>query len=698
MFTKKQCFILLVLLVFQNIFAQEHESKNIDSIQKLILKEVVISPLHINKSALNTPASIGILSQKDLLQNNTTDISTVINTIPGVYMQSSNITTNRITIRGIGARTTYGTNKIRAFYGSIPLTSGNSETIIDDIDIENIGQIEIIKGPLSSVYGAGLGGAILVSPLLSKHKGQSASINTVHGSFGLLKNTINYSLNKEKASINISYNKLKSDGWRENSTYNREGITIGGQLFKKQNSQLTYFSNYTYLKAFIPSSINKETYEKSPQSGAVTWVAAKGYKEYKSTLGGLAYDFKINDAITNSTSVFVNYKDSNEPRPFDVLRQYTFATGARTQFSGTFKIKKTITHFISGIEYFTDNYTGNTFENLYKQNNGLGSLEGNQLTETEQKRNFYNIFSQIRTALTKKLEVQGGVNYNKSQFDLNNNDNTIYSSQKYSYEGIFSPQLSFLYKPRELHTLYVSASSGFSLPSTEETLDSNGTINPDIKPETGYNFEVGGKFYFFSKKLYAEFALYQMEIKNLLVAKRVGDDQYVGINAGKSLHQGIEIALKNNWKINTFLLLDSFVSASLGNYEFKEFVDNGNDFTGNKLTGVAANKVNAGLTLNTSLGIYLSADFQFVDEIPMNDANSAYSDAYKITNLKTGYTFEILPNLNTQFTVGVNNVANEKYASLILPNATAFGKATPRYYYPGLPINYYGSVSLHYLF
>ncbi len=696
MILKKYCFLLFVLFVFQNIEAQKKGSKTIDSLKTEKLKEVVISSLHINNSLLNTPASIGILSKKDLLQNNTTDITTVINTIPGVFMQSSNFTTSRISIRGIGARTTYGTNKIRAFYGSIPLTSGNSETVIDDIDLENLNQIEIIKGPLSSVYGAGLGGAILISPQLSNNGNQSAGISTVFGSFGLLKNSLNFGLDEKSGSLNISYHNLKTDGWRENSSYNREGITLAGELFRKENSKLTYFSNYTYLKAFIPSSISKEVFNTNPKAGAPTWVASKGYKEYKSVLGGLAYDFNINENLKNSTSVFINYKDSNEPRPFDILRQYTFATGARTQFSGNFKIGRVENQFIAGAEYFTDTYNGNTFQNLYQQNNGLGSLQGNQLTETDQKRHFYNIFSQLRTLLSDQLEIQAGLNYNKTRFDLNNYTENI--NEEYSYDGIFSPQISFLYKPNSLKTLYFSVSRGFSLPATEETLTSEGKINPDIKPENGYNFEVGGKFYFFNKRLYTEISLYRMEIKDLLVAKRVGDDQYVGANAGKTFHEGIEITLNHNWPINRFLALNSYLAGSIGNYKFKEFIDSGNDFSGNKLTGVAPQKINAGITLNTNIGVYFSTDYQFVGEIQLNDANTAYSDSYAILNLKTGYRFEILQGLTSHISAGVNNVTNEKYASLILPNAVPTGNSSPRYYYPGLPVNYYGAVSLNYLF
>ncbi|WP_125722295.1 TonB-dependent receptor [Flavobacterium ustbae] len=700
MIFKKNYLPLFAIIASLNIFAQQKETHNIDSTKTQKLQEVLISPLHINRDLQNSPASIGILSEKELLQNNTTDISNVINTISGVFMQSSNITTTRISIRGIGARTPYGTNKIRAFYGNIPLTSGNSETVIDDIDLQNINQLEVIKGPLSSIYGAGLGGAILISPQNFNKGNYQTEISSVFGSFGLLKNRVSFDLNEKKSSLNLGYHNLKTDGWRENSAYNREGITLSGELFRKENGKLTYFSNYTYLKAYIPSSINKTTFENNPQAGAPTWVASKGFKEYKSTLAGLAYDFKINDHLNSSASVFINYKDSNEPRPFDILRQYTFASGVRTQFSGDFKIGKINNQFISGIEYFADNYSGNTFENLYQQNNGNGSLEGDQLSATNQKRHFYNVFTQIRTLLSDRFEIQAGLNYNKTKFELENDFPASANTPKenYSYDGIFSPQISFLFKPNQIRTFYFSVSRGFSLPATEETLTSSGNINQNIKPETGYNFELGGKLHFFNKRLYTEIAVYRMEIKDLLVAKRIGDDQYEGVNAGKTFHEGIEISLKHNWAINSFFNLNSYVGASIGNYEFKDFVDNGNDFSGNKLTGVPANTASAGFNLNMNSGFYFAANFQFTDKIPMNDANSAYSDSYSLLNLKTGYEFEILSGLKAHFDAGINNVWNEKYASMILTNAVGVGNAQPRYYYPGLPINYYGIISLNYVF
>jgi iron complex outermembrane receptor protein len=61
----------------------------------------------------------------------------VLNKIPGINMQLLN--TNRISIRGIGARSQYGTSRIKAYFQNIPLTSGEGDTTIEDIDMETIG-------------------------------------------------------------------------------------------------------------------------------------------------------------------------------------------------------------------------------------------------------------------------------------------------------------------------------------------------------------------------------------------------------------------------------------------------------------------------------------------------------------------------------------------------------------------------------
>jgi len=189
-----------------------------------------------------------------------------------------------------------------------------------------------------------------------------------------------------------------------------------------------------------------------------------------------------------------------------------------------------------------------------------------------------------------------------------------------------------------------------------------------------------------------------MQIKDLLVAQRVGDDQYIGVNAGETLHEGIEALINYNWQISTDFAIQPYASASIGHYKFKEFLNNGIDYSGKDLTGVPNNKVNGGITVAIPHGLYLSGDYYYTDRLPLNDANSLYSGSYALFNAKAGWRHEILRGLTTHISAGVNNIGNTHYAAMVLVNATGVNGAAPRYYYPGLPVNYYGNVSLSYVF
>ena len=679
-----KCRILLILL-----YGSLHAGAQNDPPDAL--PDLTISNFHINDSLMRAPAAIGILSSEALTRNNQSDIGSAINLVPGVLMQSGAINTNRISIRGIGARTSFGTNKIRAFFGNIPLTSGDSETTIEDLNVEAIGKVEVIRGPLSSVYGAGLGGAILMSPL--RPGNSEVLLSTVYGSFGLAKTNLNLAFAGKTSSHNINYHKLESDGWRRNSSYDRDGFTVSGDLFRKGSRKLYYIAGFTKMKAYIPSSVTRESFENDPQAAAPTWLASQGFEQYESVIAALGYDFKL-FGLSNSTSIFINYKDSYEPRPFDILAQQTKGFGARTQFSGEFL--KDIGRFIFGAEFFQDGYGAETFENLYQENNNNGSLQGDQLSESSQDRSHYNLFGQFRISLFRRCSLQGGVNYNMTEFRIDNSlpERNI---QKYQYDNILAPQVSLLYEPSLVTTVYASASRGFSMPAIEETLNENGTVNPGIRPETGYNFEAGAKFYLMDRALFLQVSAFAMKIRDLLVARRVDDDQYVGANAGRTFHRGVEAEATYNVSLTPGTKLQLQFSGSAGRFSFEDFVDRDTDFSGNDLPGVPQVVGNAGFTISRA-GFYLLGDFRFVDSMWMNDGNSESSDAYRIVNMKSGYRFNMFHHMHGEVSTGVNNLFNEKYASMILPNATGFNGAQPRFFYPGLPLNFYFAFSFAYKF
>jgi iron complex outermembrane receptor protein len=101
-------------------------------------------------------------------------------------------------------------------------------------------------------------------------------------------------------------------------------------------------------------------------------------------------------------------------------------------------------------------------------------------------------------------------------------------------------------------------------------------------------------------------------------------------------------------------------------------------------------------TRHTS-GLFLNLHYQTVGRMPMRDDNSLFTDAYQLANLMAGYE-KSYKKLSISITSGIQNLFDTHYASMILINATAVGNQSPRYYYPGLPLNFKSSLGLKYSF
>ncbi|WP_445738701.1 TonB-dependent receptor family protein [Mariniflexile sp.] len=668
------------------------------SINPSELNEVIINANNIPQKLKKAITSSEIISTVDIERGNSVDIAPILNRTPGIFMQSGALNTNRITIRGIGSRNLYGTSKIRAYFQDIPLTSGNGETTIEDFELGSISRFEIIKGSGSSIYGAGLGGTIHLMPQSAYLNQNSAESDILFGSFGLIKGIVNVNHGTEKNSFRAIYSNTHSDGYRDNNDYNRQTFTINTNHFLNDKNDITFLGSYVDLKGFIPSSINENTYKNNPKEAAFTWAQSKGYEDTKRGVFGLSWNHQYNSNIKQTTSVFTSFKDAYEPRPFDVLTENTSAIGIRSRILGS--IKKL--NWTFGGELFKDNYKSRKFKNLYKEYPaGTGSVEGDKFFDLKEKRTYYNIFFETNYHISEKTMLSFGLNFNKTSYTLNDrfvtNDNPDQSGS-YEFKGIVSPKLGISYLFTDNISLYSNISHGFSPPSTTETLLPDGLINPDIKPETGWNFEIGTRSSFFNNRLQLNLALYRLDVRNLLVARRTGNDEFIGVNAGKTQHDGLEFAVNFQWLKKQTFTISTFTNYTLNNFVFKEFIDDTNNYSGNDLTGVPKNIFNAGIDFQSAFGVFGNINFQHVGSMPINDSNSLFSDSYNLSNLKFGFQRNINKKLNFKVYLGINNIFDEAYASQILINASGFGGTAPRYYYPGNPVNYYSGLQLSYSF
>lgn len=688
--------ILFFFLFFYGIVSVFSQVKK----DTIAIPEIILDASPIKNSLQNAASSVSVVSSAGINKTDGIILTPVLNTIAGVYMQQGNLNTNRITIRGIGARSQFGTNRVKAYFDGIPLSSGEGETVIEDIDVGAIEKIEIIKGPNSTSFGSALGGVIHLFSRETPSLESFGKVTTTFGSYGLLQQRLSGGYSDVNSNVYSSYSDLQSDGYRANSSYDRKAFNLHGKQKIAEKGNLSFIGIFTRLKAYIPSSLNEKDFINNPEKAAPTWAAAQGYESYDKFLIGVGYDHQFSDRWSLKSTVFSNFKEGYETRPFDILADRINSVGFRLNVNYKDRLFSFPFEMSFGTEMAAEKYKYSLFRNLYLSQPGQGSIEGNQFSAIEQKRNYGNYFLQMEVWLLKNLHLETGIALNTTKYSLDDvfKPNSATQNKGYTFGSIWSPRIGLSYKVGKGKNIYTSISKGFSVPSVAETLTPEGRINTDLKPETGWNYELGFKGNWFGNNLYTELTFFSTQIENVLVAQRIADDQFVGINAGSSSHPGYEFLVNYKFFQSSKFQVTPYFSGALNNFKFKDFVDRGNDYSGNQLTGVPDKQLNFGLDVSTKKGFSVNMSYRIIGKIPMNDSNTKYSEAYSLLDVKANYIFTIIKVLRTELNAGVNNALDEKYAASILPNAVGFGGAQPRYFYPGNPINYYGGFSISYIF
>ena len=665
------------------------------------LNEVLVRTNHFQGELKKIPASIALISADVIQSNNTLNIAPVLNSAPGVYMHNGTLSTNRITIRGIGSRTPFGTSKIRSYYQDIPLTNGSGETTIEDIELGGITRMEVLKGPSSSLFGSGLGGVIQFIPDKGLFNTNTLQTNYTFGSFGLQKFLAQAKLGNKTNSANIIYSNTHNEGYRENNELKRQTLSFASNHYLNDSDNLVVIVNLTDLKAYIPSSLDEEDYINNPEAAAFTWARSQGFEDYTRLWLGLSWQHDYASGAKQISSVFGSLLDSYEARPFNILDQNTRGMGIRSRFVNSSIIFEKKLQWTAGLELFSDLNSFKTFDNLYQDfPPGTGSVKGEQLSDLKEKRNYINLFAEAKFHFSEKTLLDLGFNFNQTFYRLEDKFNGAANdlSGNYDFKPIVSPKIGITHQLHENAMIFGLTSHGFSPPTLEETLLPDGLINTNIKPETGWNYELGSRGSFIKNIFNYELSLYYMDIDNLLVARRTGDDQYVGVNAGKTAHKGIEIGLNYTILNRPSLQIYHNNGFSFNDYKFEDFKDLENDYSGNDLTGVPDKIFNSQLFIQSETGLYGNVTYQLVGAIPITDNNSVYSDQYQLLNAKIAYKKTIGDHFQIDVYLGFNNIFNEKYASMLQINASSFGNNAPRYYYPGEPSNFYSGINMEYIF
>ena len=258
-------YLLLFFILFSIISRSQVQSNELDT----ITLSSTIKPIERFK--------VESISSKEIVNNDAIILTPILNRIAGVNMQQGALNTSRVTIRGIGSRAQFSTNRLKLYVNNIPLTDANGESVLDDFDMNSIGSINVVKGPKASEYGSNLGGTIMFN---TKRPSNPFDIQLGIGSFNRLFLAANGSVDLDNTTIQLFYNQIDSDEYRQNSEYERQNLSLFSQSKLGDKWFLENLFIGTRLKAFIPSSLNQTDFETNPQLAAGNWYASAGFESY----------------------------------------------------------------------------------------------------------------------------------------------------------------------------------------------------------------------------------------------------------------------------------------------------------------------------------------------------------------------------------------------------------------------------------
>ena len=680
------------------------------------LNTVTVTGYNDNRPLLQTAGAISILSGADIRRNNNIDILPALNTVAGVNMQAEAPGDYKISIRGSALRDPYGLRNIKLYWNDIPLTSpDNSGSHPMSFDPEDIGSIEIIKGPAGSVYGAGIGGVLLFKNDKPKFDDNQLSLSSTAGSFGLFRGAASYKTSTDNFNLVANVEDMHYDGYRQNEWSNRQSVNVFSQFYVNPNRTVSVILNHAEGNFGIAGSVDSTWAYNTPRKGVQFSIDNKtGVNKYTYTLAGVSQDYHFSKDFVNTTSLYDDIQTLNHPYGQSVyyngfLKQSTGGYGARTKFTYSPKLGAIQSRFTLGDEFQYENVLGNTF-NITNDVPGTwpetGALQTSQLVISKSN----NLFAQAEFDLPAGFLFTVGASYNNLSYNVT--DMVPQSAAHTNYTGIvnfdaaFSPRIALVKKIGDNISAHASISNGYSPPTTSEARNEDGSFNKTLKAESGTNYEIGLRGTVWNGFNF-DLTAYQLNLNDAILPYYNANGAESYRNAGTTNQKGIEATLFYlliNHANGVVTLLKPWINYTYSDYHFKNYIEqsyNANagavvnkNYSENNVTGTTPNMINAGIDLETKPGIYANIVLNYLDRTPINDANTHYQKAYTLLAAKVGYRIPF-DRFQLDGFAGVNNLLNTKYSSWINYNADASSNP-PQFYNPSPGINFYGGVTLKY--
>lgn len=640
------------------------------------LEPVVVSATRSEQNAFDTPASVSVIDAETIRNAGAqVNLSESINRVPGITaLNRQNYAQDlQLSIRGFGARSTFGIRGVRVLVDGIPATMPDGQGQVSNISLSSAGRIEVLRGPLAQLYGNAAGGVVQVFTAMPK--GEQFGLTTSIGANESYRADVQYGNVVGDKSFLLNFAQFRTEGVRDHSEAKRANGNIKWQWDISSQTKLGVIAN-AMDQPFSqdPGGLTHAQFDADPKQTAAPFITQDARKVVRQNQIGTVLEHSFDNAGKLTARLYAGTRSLG-----NALSTPLVAQNAPTSAGGIVVLDRGYQGV--GLQYAQRfvlsegnsvlGTVGYDADSLKERRKGFINNAGKQgalkRDEDDRVKNS-DAYAQAQWSFGERFTLTTGVRNSRVKFDTqdyfirtgNPNDS---GAQRYSAT---SPVLgaSWLITPNV--NAYANWGRGFETPTFSELAYRTGGsgMNFALLASRSTHAELGVKVKL-SNTQRLEVALFNIDTENEIAVDTNTGGRSTFKNAGKTKRQGVELSYVAQWTDE----LRSTLAITALNASFRD--TQAPIASGNKLPGVPGRNLFAELAYapkNAWGGFNTAIEAIHVGKIYVNDANTDFADAASTFNLRAGFAYKLNENWRLEETLRVDNVGNKRYAGSVIVN------------------------------
>jgi iron complex outermembrane recepter protein len=665
------------------------------------LERIVITPTRTERDPLDVPASVERVGREQLREAQwRTNLSEALTTVPGlVVLNRQNYAQDlQISVRGFGARSTFGVRGVRLYVDGIPATMPDGQGQVSHFPLSAAEHVEILRGPFSALYGNSSGGVVALTTRLYPQP-REAEVAAAAGSYDTWRIGANVAGGTAPYAYTADIGRFSTAGFREHSSATRDLLTLRAAALATPLGALRVTFNALDMPALDPLGLTREQWQADPRQAspqALQFNTRKSTRQRQvgANLESAAGAWRTNAVAWIGSRDIVQFQaipvapQANPNHPGGVIDFARVFGGVDARLQRAFGATEVT--FGASLERLNEDRLG--YENFAAGQLGVrGALRRDERNVVQSR----DVYVQAERPLGTQWRALAGVRASRVTFDghdhyLANGDD----SGAARFTGV-NPTVGLVFRPAQNASVYAAYGRGFETPTLNELAyraDGSAGFNTDLEAARSHNVEVGAKLR--SGTLVATGAVFAVNTRDDIVVRANVGGRSSFANAAATRRRGAEAGF--SWQRGEWTLTGS-LSAIHATFAQPFLVCAATPCTvpdvpiaaGSRLPGVPAYSAALAATYRFRQAD-VTAEWRAQSRLVVNDRNTDAAAGYAVVNLSVARPLGPKADRSRAF-LRIDNLFDARYIGSVIVN-----EANGRFFEPAPGRSWLAGVDLRF--